>query len=369
MITSLKLKNYRNLLLEEGITFDPLTIFVGPNGSGKTNLLRVLRYFKESITDEQDDKRGVTSFEKAIQNLGLGRILDFRLEPPSRVKIELEYCYYDPFADEEYKVLRLSEHLLVKNEHTVTQDTSEIHFTKPAIDDTSTFEEVHEDMYKYLSSCQIYHSSNINLETIRTSSPSLGSNVLTLSTTFDNLALVLYNLTKDHIDNEDRIREAMTELFPATRSLRAVVVGRTSLSIAWYLKGLPKPIYLDEMSDGTLLMLSWAILLLSPKPPPLIIIEEPETHLHPAWLRPLAGWIREASRRTQVIISTHSSDLLDYFTEDAGSVRVFEPDPENPLYTRVRPLDPKSIEDKIAEGWKLGDIYRVGDPNIGGWPW
>jgi predicted ATPase len=81
----------------------------------------------------------------------------------------------------------------------------------------------------------------------------------------------------------------------------------------------------------------------------------------------LAEWIKKASRRTQLVICTHSPDLLDNFTDSAENVLAFTlSDTEHNVCRR---LALNTLEEKIAEGWKLGDLYRVGDPLIGGWPW
>jgi predicted ATPase len=68
----------------------------------------------------------------------------------------------------------------------------------------------------------------------------------------------------------------------------------------------------NEMSDGTVRMLCWAAILLSPTLPSLLVIDEPELGIHAAWMPVLANWIKDASQKTQLIVSTHSPDLLSY---------------------------------------------------------
>jgi len=69
----------------------------------------------------------------------------------------------------------------------------------------------------------------------------------------------------------------------------------------------------------------------------------------------------------QCFISTHSPDFLDEFTEDflSENAAVFVFDPSSK--TAIRKLDPQELRSDLAE-WTLGDLYRVGDPLIGGWP-
>jgi len=208
----------------------------------------------------------------------------------------------------------------------------------------------------------------MNIETIRHPRTEIGVIDQTLNPSGENLISVLSNLFRDHIDFEERILDAMRYLFPKTRRLRIVAEGRT-LAIQWFVNDTDTPFYIDQMSTGTIRMLCWATVLLSPKKHRLIVIEEPENDIHPAWLQILAGWIRIASRESQVIVSTHSSDLLDYFTDDAESVQVFKRSPKNPKYSIVERLDSNALSSRLDEGWQLGDLYRVHDPSVGGWPW
>ena len=71
-----------------------------------------------------------------------------------------------------------------------------------------------------------------------------------------------------------------------------------------------------QLSDGTLRMMSLVTLLLQPQLPELIIIDEPEIGLHPTAISILADLLKSAAEKTQVIISTQSIDLINYFTPE-----------------------------------------------------
>jgi predicted ATPase len=75
--------------------------------------------------------------------------------------------------------------------------------------------------------------------------------------------------------------------------------------------GLLRPLGAAELSDGTLRYLMLTTALLSPRPPTLLVLNEPETSLHPDLLRPLANLIREAAQRSQVLVVTHAQALVD----------------------------------------------------------
>jgi predicted ATPase len=170
-----------------------------------------------------------------------------------------------------------------------------------------------------------------------------------------------------NIDFEEKINEAMKSILPKTRRVRPIRSGRLSLTVEWHFDGIKEPFYLSEMSDGTVRMLCWAIVLHSPFLPSLLVIDEPELGLHISWMPILAAWIKRASERTQVIITTHSPDLLDHFTDCLENVLCFSS--EDRSHFSIKPLSPEMLETKLNEGWQLGDLYRVGDPSIGGWPW
>lgn len=76
--------------------------------------------------------------------------------------------------------------------------------------------------------------------------------------------------------------------------------------------GMLRPLRAAELSDGTLRFLLWAAALLSPRPPSLMVLNEPETSLHPDLVGPLASLIRAAADTTQVVVVTHSKALLGH---------------------------------------------------------
>jgi predicted ATPase len=164
----------------------------------------------------------------------------------------------------------------------------------------------------------------------------------------------------------------MQEALPWTRRIRSVASGRLNLVTEWYMEYPGRPteqFYLSDMSDGSVRMLCWACILLSPQIPGLLVIEEPEIGIHVSWMRILASWIKQASRRTQVIVSTHSPDLLDHFTDNLESVMLMKQTDSDLGRFCMTALNRSTLKKQLDEGWQLGDLYRVGDPSIGGWPW
>ncbi|KAA0091460.1 ATP-binding protein [Mycolicibacterium sp. P1-18] len=83
--------------------------------------------------------------------------------------------------------------------------------------------------------------------------------------------------------------------------------------------GMLRPLRAAELSDGTLRFLLWGAALLSPRPPSLMVLNEPETSLHPDLVAPLAAMIRAAAAATQVVVVTHSQAMRGHLDVDGSS--------------------------------------------------
>ena len=118
-----------------------------------------------------------------------------------------------------------------------------------------------------------------------------------------------------------------------------------------------------RLSDGTLRYLCLLAILCHPNPPPLICIEEPELGLHPDVLPTLADLLKDASDRTQLIVTTHSDVLVDALTDQPEAVIVAERGPQGTTLTR---LDADKLKPWL-EKYRLGQLWTRGE--IGGTRW
>lgn len=117
------------------------------------------------------------------------------------------------------------------------------------------------------------------------------------------------------------LSDAIDDAFPGARL--AILMqndGRFSIELSQY--GLLRPLSGYELSDGTLRYLLWIAALLTPRPPPLMVLNEPETSLHPDLLPALAKLIIKAAKSTQVWVVSHSSRLIAALevAEDCNSI-------------------------------------------------
>lgn len=107
----------------------------------------------------------------------------------------------------------------------------------------------------------------------------------------------------------DDLARAVAGAFDGATVSVAVSDGLFDLHL--HQRGMLRPLRGAEISDGTLRFLLWAAALLSPEPPSLMVLNEPETSLHPDLVQPLAELVRAAAQRTQVIVVTHSPILRE----------------------------------------------------------
>lgn len=101
---------------------------------------------------------------------------------------------------------------------------------------------------------------------------------------------------------------AVVDAFPGAEVKVCNTDGRFLLHFSQH--GLLRPLSAAELSDGTLRYLLWIAALHTPRPPPLMVLNEPETSLHPDLLQPLARLIADAATRTQVWVVSHAPRLI-----------------------------------------------------------
>ena len=125
-----------------------------------------------------------------------------------------------------------------------------------------------------------------------------------------NLAAALQTIME--IRSDEALGTTLKDAFPGSRLNVEVQNGRFELQLQQH--GLLRPLSAAELSDGTLRYLLWAAALLTPRPPELMVLNEPETSLHPDLLPALARLILAAARNTQIIVVSHAPLLIQELT-------------------------------------------------------
>lgn len=148
--------------------------------------------------------------------------------------------------------------------------------------------------------------------------PQVGTRTVALGAEGADLAAAW--LTIQEIGDERLLAEAVEDAFPGASV--DVVVDRGWFTLEMRQKGLLRPLTAAELSDGTLRYLIWTAALASPRPPPLLVLNEPEVGLHPDLLQPLARRLIAASERSQIVVVSHSQPLIEAISADKGCTRL-----------------------------------------------
>jgi predicted ATPase len=382
-IRTMRLQNFLSYGGEgEEIELQPLNVLIGPNASGKSNLIEAFGLLKATPTDLTAPIRkggGISEWLwKGEKEAPIAEI-EATIESPKGI-IPLLYRLYFTAADQRLEIV--DEYIENKN----INEPDEVYFysryqrergfrsiggmlTKPGetlIPNRSILSQIKEPFHHpgltYLgnqfSSICLYRDWHIgrNSESRKPQQTDLPEHPLLEDGS--NLGLFLNNL-QYQLGNRPII-EKLKKFYEEAEELSVKIYGGT-VQIFIREEGLSQPIPATRLSDGTLRYLFLLALLLDPTPPPLICIEEPEIGLHPDMMSTIADLLVEASGRTQLIVTTHSEALVSSLPPE--SVLVCERDY---LGTHLRRLDPERLK-KWLENYSLGELWSMGE--IGGTRW
>ncbi len=176
-----------------------------------------------------------------------------------------------------------------------------------------------------------------------------------------NLWLVLANLISEPALKDlflDRLRAVYGQL----EDIRLKIQGGT-VQVFFHEEGLLRPIPGFRLSDGMLRFLCLLTILYHPDPPPLVAIEEPDLGLHPDAVSLLGEALLDASQRTQLVVTTHSSTLISALSETPEAVVVTERDGGGTSFRRLEAAALSAWLDR----YQLGEIWQMGE--LGGNRW
>ena len=173
-----------------------------------------------------------------------------------------------------------------------------------------------------------------------------------------NLATVLHTLYTGDREFRGLIDEGMRAGFGQEYDqlvFQPAAAQQIQLAIQW--KSSKEPHAGADLSDGTLRFLLLLTVLSHPEPGALIAIDEPELGLHPSMLPIIADYANSASERTQVVLTTHSPEFLDPFSDMSPRVTLCHWDEGQ---THLYPLDEKTL-DKWLPRYRLGHLFTRGE--------
>jgi predicted ATPase len=355
-----RIRNFKSIKFCD-VTLEPLTVLVGRNGSGKSNFVEALAFLRDVVT---------WGVEKAVTLHG-GPSVKFRTDHEP-VEFEVEYDSQRPVESDRTEPARFQYRLRLTGisdrprialeslvDITGNDERSEFYGSDNGRIQPVQFSRLgsREAESRPLKSILDYE---FDPQEMRRPQPS--DALPTLAKSGVNLASVLYktqHLTQDRGWSIGRIQRYLSQVVNEVLAIAPAYVGGHGV-ISFTVKGKPDPLHLGAaaMSDGTLRVLATLVAVYQRDysgPPSLVAIEEPETSLHPAAMHALVDALDEATGRTQILLTTHSTELLDNPTIRPENVRVVEMVNGETVITSV---DDASVEIVKRQLDTLGGLER-----------
>ena len=336
-IEGIEIKNYR-LFRHLFLTDLPrMTVVIGANGSGKSTLFDVFTFLKDALTENVSaavarrggfhelvsrDSTGPIELTIKFRESG-GRLVTYQLVVGSdrgRAVVEREVLRYRRGQrGQPWRFVDFSKGIgtAITNESAYGQEDAKEARAEYALDDPSIlaikglgqFREFRV-VSELRSLIENWYISDFHIADARPSAEA--GYAEHLSTRGDNVALVAQYLYEHHPERFQKVLDAMRWRVPGVSNVEAKPTEDGRLVLRFQDGSFQDPFIARYVSDGTVKMFAYLVLLYDPQPHPLLAIEEPENQLYPELLQELAEEFRAyAKRGGQVFVSTHSPDFLN----------------------------------------------------------
>jgi predicted ATPase len=363
LLKSLTLSNYRSVGENVRIDLNKLTVFVGPNGSGKSNIMDALRFLGDvvhlglsaAIMARQgiDAVRRWTAKRSFDMSIGIHFELaegengsySFGIVGTKSDDYEVQYERAEITNDNEGCHFFISQGTWLEGPHDLRPQLNRRNLALPLVSGDLRFAK----LFRALQSIAVY---SIFPDKLR--EPQKYSPAKPMSRHGENWVSIL----RDQPENDWQ-----TELVPLLYKLTGDIIGLKVVQVAGHLAvqfqhestGKRKKFFgADQESDGTLRVAGIATALLQRPPVPVIGIEEPELTVHPGAIPLLYDYLVQAQKSSQVIVTTHSPELLDLV--DPQDVRVVMRHEGVTSVARMRESQRQTVQERLMT---LGDIMRT----------
>lgn len=387
-IESIRLKNFkafRDVHLKDMPSF---LVVVGANGSGKSTLFDVFGFLHDCLKSnvrQALDKRGrfrevlsrgcdpekdaiLIELQYRMEITGVERLVTYSLEIGESkgapiVRRELlrykrgrygsPYHFLNFSKGEGYAITNEEE--FNKSDEELERENQKVASDTLAIKGLGQFERF-KAANAFRQLIENWHVSDFHINAARGRKEATGDSEH-LSESGDNLPLVAQYLHEQHPEVFKEVLSTMTRRVPGVASVEPILMSDGYLTLRFQ-DGSFKTPFLDRyVSDGTIKMFAYLVLLYDPHPHPLLCVEEPENQLYPQLMAELAEEFRMySSRGGQVLVSTHSPDFLNA-TELDEVCWLVKRDGRTEIH---RAKDDKQIVAYMAEGDQLGYLWKQG---------
>ncbi len=362
-----------------GVELGDLNVFIGANGSGKSNFFEAARFLQEAqrnlrafLNSSSEVKDWVwdgapEAMSRIEFDVGSDTLRYFLgVEPLAGVSISVEGLEFVESANRPRNLMwRDSDYVQISGKKRATSFTEAV---RPDATVLQEFRDARIDkqaraMRDALASIQFFTEWGFGRakNPVRGPQPSATIQGALLADTTN--APLRLNTMLQRKGFRERLLEHVTSVLPGVVDVLAdFVMGSTQIVFMEANRAHRTPA--SRLSDGTLHWLLLGLILLDEENDSPVFLDEPELGLHPDAIASLARLLKEASARRQVIVSTHSSLLVSSFTDTPECVYAFDRDQHG---TRVERLNSKLIKSWVQRGESLGGIWAAGA--IGGNRW
>ena len=381
-IEGIEIKNYRLFRSVELNNLLPMSVVVGANGSGKSTLFDVFTFLKDALAENvaaavarrggfrelvSRDAEGPIEITIKFRETG-GRLVTYQIAVGfeyGRVVVEREVLRYRRGQrGQPWRFVDFSRGLgkAITNESAYGEEGAVEERMDYTLDDPSILAIKGLGQFRgfrivseFRNLIENWYISDFHIADAR---PSVDAGYAEhLSTRGDNVALVAQYLYESHPDRFDLVLKAMSKRVPGVSNVEAKPTDDGRLVLRFQDGSFKDPFIARYVSDGTIKMFAYLVLLYDPKPHPLLAVEEPENQLYPHLLWELAEEFRGyAQRGGQVFVSTHSPEFLNGV--ELGEVFCLVK--KDGFSDVVRPNDSETVRSLVNGGETPGRLWRQG---------
>ncbi len=359
LLRNVLVRGYRSLRSVD-LRLDRLNVLIGANGAGKSNFISLFKMLNEMMAGRLQQYIGSAGRSQSILYLGpkvtpqLEMTLEFELtDAVDTYYLRLFHAANDTlvFADETlaFKKRDWPEGRIKPRSLGAGHQETMLRELAKGDDPTSrVFRAV-------LNGCRLYHFHDTSAAAPIRQYGYVGEDRW-LKPDAGNLAAMLYAYRRTDRAAYDRIVSTIQKVMPEFQDfdLGPERLNANEIGLKWRRRGSDYLLGAHQLSDGSLRAMAMITLLLQPEAdlPKVLVLDEPELGLHPYALEIVAGLLRAASLRSQVIVATQSPTFLNHFT--ASEIVVVEPEADG---SRFRRLDPKPLVDWL-ETYSTGELWE-----------
>jgi predicted ATPase len=381
-IESIEISNYR--LFRDAVfnNLSRMAVVVGANGSGKSTLFDVFSFLKESLTQNVAQAVARRGGFKELVSRGeqgpIGITIKFRESGGRLATYQLQIAADEgrPVVDREVLKFRRGQYgqpwhfvdfsrghgTAITNESAYGEEGAVEERQVQVLDDPSILAIKGLGQFKqfrvvseFRSLIENWHISDFHISDARPSAEA--GYAEHLSTRGDNVAQVAQFLYENHRDKFDRMLKVMAQRVPGVNSVEAKPTEDGRLVLRFQDGSFKDPFIARYVSDGTIKMFAYLVLLYDPNPHPLLAIEEPENQLYPELLYELVEEFRDYARRGgQVFVSTHSPEFLNGAKLD----EIYWLVKKDGFTTARRASDSELLRNLVDEGDQPGTLWKQG---------